>query len=425
MPVDMKKIPLQRHIRIVGLILLSSLFMCSAWSASRDNRADSLSQIDEEIQYEWSGVRRIVAVGDLHGAYGYFKQILEGTGLIDESLHWTGGEAHLVQIGDVMDRGDGAREIFDLIKSLEKEAEKAGGQVHMLIGNHEEMNLANTAFDRKGYITVEQLRSFLPEKYVLSQEKRFSRRTGIYPSSNDSNKPDFSRHWDEIIEKGIGNQNYAPRKLYYKNFINLYGQWLLSKNVAIKINDIVFVHGGISETFSVRGLKSINSRFRIEMDDLMTAILKVQMPKIAEYDRLIYNEGNGPLWYRELSDPVSPEFEDDVLRILENLEAGHIVIAHTPQTAVGREQMTRYDERVWIIDTGIADYYRQIGGHVSALIYEDGKFDVWYPDRESVISGDEENVPPSPLRYFFFRLHPVFPSLKTVYLQPENFKGGK
>lgn len=424
MTVDMKKKAWQRHLCTVGLILLSSLLLCSVWPANHEHRAYSLSQVDEGIQCEWSGIRRIVAVGDLHGAYGYFKQILIGTGLINKADHWTGGKTHLVQIGDVLDRGDGAKNIFDLIKQLEKEAEAAGGKVHMLIGNHEEMNLANTAFDRQGYITVEQFRSFLPENYVLSQEKRFSRRAGIYPSSNDSNKPDFSRQWVEIINKGIGNSNSAPRKMYYKNFVDLYGQWILSKNVAIKINDIVFVHGGISEIFSARGLKYINSRFRIEMDDVMTAIMKVQMPKIPEFDREIYNNPNGPLWYRGLSDPDSPEFEDDVTRILENLEAGHIVIAHTPQTAVGREQMTRYGERVWIIDTGIAEYYRPIGGHVSALIYEDGEFDVWYPDKESVISENEEEVPPSPLRYFFFRLHPVFPSLKVVQHRLED-KGGK
>jgi hypothetical protein len=425
MPVDMKRIPWQRQVRIIGFILLISLFLCGAWSASHAIRAFILSQVDEDIQCEWSGVKRIVAVGDLHGAYKYFKQILEGTGLVDKAGHWKGGKTHLVQIGDVLDRGDGAKDIFDLIKHLEKEAEAAGGRVHMLIGNHEEMNLANTAFDRKGYITVEQFRSFLPENYVLSQEKRFSRRTGIYPSANDSNKPDFSEHWDEIITKGIGNSNYAPRKQYYKNFIDLYGQWLLNKNVIIKINDIVFVHGGISETFSKRGLKEINTQFRIEMDDLITAIIKVQMPKIPEYDREIYNNSNGPLWYRELATQVSEDFEDDVIRILGNLEAGHIVIAHTPLTAVGEENMKRFGGRVWIIDTGIADYYRPIGGHVSALIYEDGDFKVWYPEPETYDTGVEEIGPPSPLKYFFFRLHPVFPSLKTVYLQPENYKGGQ
>jgi hypothetical protein len=49
---------------------------------------------------------------------------------------------------------------------------------------------------------------------------------------------------------------------------------------------------------------------------------------------------------------------------------------------VGVEEMKKYDGKVWIIDTGIADYYRPIGGHISALIITNGKFDVWYPDSE-------------------------------------------
>jgi len=75
-----------------------------------------------------TGVERVVAVGDLHGAYDAFVAILQGTSLLGPDLSWTGGKAHLVQIGDVLDRGDGARKIFDLIRRLEGEAEAAGGR---------------------------------------------------------------------------------------------------------------------------------------------------------------------------------------------------------------------------------------------------------------------------------------------------------
>jgi len=423
MPVDMKRLDSRKHFGLIAFVLCCFLLIVPVWSKAHEKTENKFSQIEEDIQCEWSGVGRIVAVGDLHGAIVEFQRILRGTDLVDENFHWIGGETHLVQIGDVLDRGDGSREIFDLIMRLEKEALAAGGRVHMLIGNHEEMNLADTAFDRQGYITVGQFKSFLPEKYVENQEKRFSRRTGRYPSENDTESPDFSEHWDELIQKGVGDATSAPRRQYYKNFIDLYGEWILSHNVVIKINDIVFVHGGISETFSTLELSFINSRFRIEMDDLVTAIMRFQMPSIPEYDRQIYNEPNGPLWYRGLATAPSADFEDDVIRILANLGANYIVMAHTPSTAVGREQMERYGGRVWIIDTGIAEYYQTIGGHVSALIYENGEFDVWYPEKDLDGSRSGEVVPPSPLRYFFFRLHPVFPSLKVVYYQPEN-KGG-
>ena len=76
------------------------------------------------IQCVWTGVGKIVAVGDIHGAYKNFVKILKGTELIDNDLHWIGGKTHLVQTGDIMDRGPGAKRVFDLLMRLEKEAEE-------------------------------------------------------------------------------------------------------------------------------------------------------------------------------------------------------------------------------------------------------------------------------------------------------------
>lgn len=422
-PVIIKKRSYQKLLGISIFVLLTCLFLFSGGPESPAGGLFEMARTDEDILCEWSGVKRIVAVGDLHGAYEYFRDILIGTGLIDPDNRWIGGQTHLVQIGDVMDRGDEAKAIFDLIRILEKEAEEAGGYVHLLIGNHEEMNLGDIALDREGYVSAGQFRDFLPEKYVLSQEKRFSRRAGIYPSENDPEKPDFTEFWDTIIAKADGNSNYSPRKLYYKNFVDEYGRWLLGKNVVIKINDIVFVHGGISEFFSKRGLREINDRYRLEMDDLISAILTGLSPNIPEYDREILFYPEGPLWYRDLALPMTSEFEDDVIRILNNLEAEHIVVAHTPTTAVGKENMSRYGGRVWIIDTGIADYYRSIGGHVSALVIEDGVFDVWYPPDKTVSVRGEEEKAPSSSESFFFRLHLMFPHLKVGFLQPYQRRG--
>ncbi len=73
-----------------------------------------------DTQCAWTGIEKIIAVGDIHGDYKAFTKILKGTGLIDGKLHWTGGKTHLVQIGDVLDRGDYAKEILDLMMKLEK-----------------------------------------------------------------------------------------------------------------------------------------------------------------------------------------------------------------------------------------------------------------------------------------------------------------
>src|SRR4030042_2360365 len=69
----------------------------------------------------WTGVEKIIAVGDLHGDYENFVLILKNpkVRLVDDNLHWIGGKTHLVQTGDIMDRGERAKEIFDLLMRLE------------------------------------------------------------------------------------------------------------------------------------------------------------------------------------------------------------------------------------------------------------------------------------------------------------------
>ncbi len=360
---------------VVGVLFL---FLCLTFWVGLESPIQA-SPVDNDIPCEWLGVKRIVAVGDLHGAYDHFVEILLGTRLVDEKLSWIGGKTHLVQIGDVLDRGDKPRDIFDLAIRLEKEAEVAGGKVHMMIGNHEEMNLADTAFDREGFITVEQFKAFLPENYRLKQEKKFRRKAGSKSSENSTSNGDFSEEWQEMIDKSLGRPLSLGRIYYMKNLNELYGDWIIGHNVIIKINDIVFVHGGISENLSRLKLKEINETYRMELNDIRRAVIKNQEPKIPDYNREFYNEPDGPLWYRALAQ--EEDFEDDVERILNNLQAKHIVIAHTPHT-VGEADMRKYDGKVWVIDTGIADYYRPIGGHISALIIDDGKFWVWYPTSE-------------------------------------------
>ena len=67
--------------------------------------------------------------------------MLIGAGLVDSDLTWSGGEDHLVITGDFIDRGVGDRPLMDLLRKLQSESSAAGGRVHVLLGNHEVMNL--------------------------------------------------------------------------------------------------------------------------------------------------------------------------------------------------------------------------------------------------------------------------------------------
>src|SRR5437764_9528301 len=89
----------------------------------------------------WKGIDRIAAVGDVHGDLAQFTTVLRSAGVIDRDGNWSGGKTHLVQDGDLLDRGPDSRKLIELLMKLEKQARAAGGEVHCLIGNHETMNL--------------------------------------------------------------------------------------------------------------------------------------------------------------------------------------------------------------------------------------------------------------------------------------------
>ena len=56
---------------------------------------------------------RLVAVADVHGAGDAFVKVLQRAGLIDARQQWTGGDAVLVQTGDLLDRGTDVKIALD------------------------------------------------------------------------------------------------------------------------------------------------------------------------------------------------------------------------------------------------------------------------------------------------------------------------
>ncbi|GAB4828015.1 Synaptotagmin-like protein 2 [Ancistrocladus abbreviatus] len=84
---------------------------------------------------------RLVAIGDIHGDLGKFKQSLTLAGLINASDHWCGGSATVVQVGDVLDRGGEELKILYFIEKLKRQAARSGGSIITMNGNHEIMNV--------------------------------------------------------------------------------------------------------------------------------------------------------------------------------------------------------------------------------------------------------------------------------------------
>ena len=89
---------------------------------------------------------RVVALADVHGDADALRSVLSLAGLLDEATdRWCGGDATLVQLGDILDRGAEEAECFELLWRLDFEARAAGGRVVCLLGNHEIMNVAGRA----------------------------------------------------------------------------------------------------------------------------------------------------------------------------------------------------------------------------------------------------------------------------------------
>ncbi|MGB9006169.1 MAG: metallophosphoesterase [Candidatus Aminicenantales bacterium] len=339
--------------RTVGLKILLGLFcLCLPLCA--------------EIPCVWTGVERVVAVGDLHGDYANFVAILEGTKIVDKELHWAAGRTHLVQTGDILDRGKEAKAIFDLLINLEREAEAAGGHVHCLIGNHEEINMMGIAFSYPDYVTVEQFKDFLPDDYRHQREIKFRQRWLAQNPSLAHDSSALSEAVDAFWADVRGSDKDA-QALYFDFFRQHYGQWIAQHNAVIKINETVFVHGGINEKYSLLPLAEINDRLRSELQNILAG---------REFERKIIFYPDSPLWYRELAQPRQNEaiFEEEVDLILANLKARHLVIGHTYLNSPSARAMKRFGGKVWVVDTGISAVY---GGHLSALIIEGDNFQTW------------------------------------------------
>ena len=292
----------------------------------------------------FTGVERIVAIGDVHGDYDAFVSLLRDTGIIDQKSRWTGGKSHLVQTGDVLDRGPDSRKVIDLLLALEKEAPKAGGRVHSLIGNHEVMNM----YGDLRYVIPAEFAAFKTADSERTREAYWEQETKALPTPPTK---EFKRKWE--AEHPLG---WFEHRIQF-GYDGPYGKWIRAKNMVVKINDSVFLHGGISPKFAAMTVEQLNNAIR---DDLKN-LAKLRM------DSAFLTDPDGPLWYRGLAQDDSPEILPFVIRLTEALGVKRIVIGHTPTPGA---VLQRLGGRVVMIDVGLSAYY---GSNRACLIIEGGK----------------------------------------------------
>ena len=244
-----------------------------------------------DVAYPAAG--KLAVISDIHGQFELFKRLLVAHQIMDAQGNWLFGEGQLVISGDVFDRGPKQTEALWLIYQLQQQAQATGGKVHFLLGNHETMVLNG------------DLR-YLNEKY----EK----------VANLLNRP-FARLYGEDT---------------------LLGQWLRTRNVLVKIGDMLFLHGGLHPELAREG------RTLADINQVFTGQLVEDQDQPRQGFARYLHKTNGPIWYRGyFKDPQASQQDINLLK--QHFGVAHILVGHTTQ----RHIRTLYNGDVIAIDSGI------------------------------------------------------------------------
>jgi hypothetical protein len=352
---------------------------------------------------------RIVAMSDVHGAYDSFVEVLRAAKLVDAGGGWTGGNAALVVVGDVTDRGAGTRLVLELLMRLEAAAPAHGGRVQLVLGNHEVMNLTGEL----GYVSAADYAAYAGEESAAEREaawQRFRAARAVGGSSEQALAADFAKRYPPGF--------FAQRRAFSSN--GAIGAWLLRQPVMAVVGDTLFVHGGLPASLDSKPLDEINAEYGGVLRDYVrsfetlrdAAVLRDEdefgaRPELvrghleaakaagesvpadvrAAVDRLVELTAAGELgvgavyWYRG-SVSCSPALERDrVARVLGAIGASRVVVGHTP-VATARVQ-SRFDGTLLRVDTGM----QQRGGRPSAIVIENGQAHALYAGEGSADIG--------------------------------------
>ena len=367
---------------------------------------------------------RVVAIGDIHGAGDRLYAILQETGLIDDEHGWSGRTATLVQTGDFTDRGPQVREIMDLLMRLENEAPADGGEVRVLLGNHEAMNMMGDVRD----VTPAIFAAFASEDAERRREdawRRYARHASRRRSDrNGSERPD-------PMSRDTWMRAHPPGFVEFMEAMGpdgRYGRWLRDKSIATVAADTLFVHGGLSPDLEAENVEALNDRARDEIErfdrhrrhlvdagiilpfstfeemfaavalELRTWIERLSPDQrqrrrrrsLTRAERALIDvladlqtinswsivDPDGPLWFRGLALRPEPEVDFFIGGLLRRFGVARVVVGHS--VTPSRRITVRAAGRIFLIDSGmLEDAYR---GRPSALELLDGRITAIYQE---------------------------------------------
>lgn len=337
---------------------------------------------------------RIIVIGDIHGDFEIALKCLEiskciepisqmpNTKSITEMTHffnglkWIGGDTHIIQLGDQIDRirpqswdinnisndksitsfdDEGSTlELFYLFNHLDKLAKPYKGRVLCIIGNHEIMN---TEGDFR-YVSKQEFNSFnthlksiyhQDSKYPYESKTLLKHKTLLY--NNTAYKPNGYR--ERLYA-------FAPTGLCANLIANNY-------YTILQVGSWLFCHGSPTlntlSTYNVELLNSIVSMYLLGMDSTANDISN-------NYENIIHpvnKKDKGVLWSREFGEHLkgthkTKKIDQDIDEILKQYniknnpitQAKYISIGHTPQFSHNMGINSICNGKVWRCDVGMS-----------------------------------------------------------------------
>ena len=349
--------------------------------------------------YEVDTSSRVIAFGDVHGAYDDWTALLRELGVVDNNLDWAGGTTHLVSLGDLIDRGPGSREVVELLQKLQAQADRAGGAVHMVLGNHEVMVMTGDL----RYVSDAEFAAFAADESAAERDQAYAQYRQFNPGGEE---PTVRATFDQQFPPGF----FALRTAYATD--GELGKWLLEQPFVIRVNDRVYMHGGIASELAENSIDEINARLHGELGRFLDSMGQLRaagvMPwHVAYHERLSFLNAraeefaaanpktaadwfeplktvfelqqafvfsdDSPNWYRgtAVCHPYAESFNTE--RFLKRAGARQLVMGHTPTHG---EAIERMDGLALRLDTGmLKSVYK---GRASALVVESGKSHIHY-----------------------------------------------
>jgi len=287
--------------------------------------------------YRRPSVERLVAIGDVHGDLDKTREAFRAARLTNERDEWIGGTTTCVQVGDQLDRGKDEVAILHFLERLRAEARNAGGELIVMNGNHETLNVAG----RYRYALTEGSADFARWRARQDIGKALKANCGlsaglcetrIGEAAKSDTLPSFVKEHERDRWRALAPG--APLTL----------RFLAHQPVVVAVGSTLFVHGGVLPEHVQYGLDSLNAEISTWM----------KQGKIKNAPPMSVQGRDSLVWARDYSHVQEHKCDCDLLKETLKMIPGvdRVVVGHTIQHPHGITSAC--DGKVIRVDVGMS-----------------------------------------------------------------------